>query len=344
MEITDAVKLIYQSEFGGGHMVADESAALSRLKEEWRGLRGLDIDGRQLFEDIGGGIARLDIALAPERLLPLINRLFTMSANAVKGSRESFEEKICQLRELCSGEKSLFPLAQLDAYLFEYAKKGYPPVSHSETYRRAYSPAYRVVQEKYINAWPLLMGLAEVLSDKGSAVLAIDGRCGGGKTTLAGLIREVFEREGAAIISMDDFFLPPEKRTKKRFEEPGGNVDYERFIEEVSPKLKEQEGFSYRVFDCSLMRLEGGRSIPPLAEAPLRIVEGSYSMRPDLRESYDIKAFVDIDEVEQSRRILKRNGPKVHRMFTDRWIPLENFYFEKLNIQSQCDFTIRVNL
>ncbi|MGI5899459.1 MAG: hypothetical protein ACOX8S_05975 [Christensenellales bacterium] len=344
MEITDAVKLIYQSEFGGGHMIPDERAVFVRLQEEWHSLKGLDLKGRRLFEDIGGGIARLDIALAPEHLLPLISKLFALSANAVKGSKASFDEKLGKLQRLCEGERPLFPQEELAAYLTEYDKMGYPPVSHSEVYRRAYSPAYRIVLSKYVHAWPLLCSIAERLKEKGSAVLAIDGRCGGGKTTLAELIRTVFAEEGTAAIAMDDFFLPLEKRTKERFEEPGGNVDYERFADEVLPGLKSPQGFSYRVFDCSLMRLEGERSIPPIDEAPLRIVEGSYSMRPELRGSYDIKVFVDIDEEEQSRRILKRNGPELHKIFVDRWIPLENFYFEALDIQESCDFAIKFEL
>ena len=36
-------------------------------------------------------------------------------------------------------------------------------------------------------------------------VIAIDGRCASGKTTLA---RELAERLGAGVIHMDDFFLP----------------------------------------------------------------------------------------------------------------------------------------
>ncbi len=342
MEVADAVKLIYQSEFGGGHMISDESAAFSRLKEEWMELAGLDHKGRQLFEDIGGGLARVDIALVPERLLPLVNRLFVMSANATTGSKASFEEKLGQLKALCAEKDPPFPLEELEEYLAAYAEKGYPPVSHSRAYRQAYFPSYRVVQGKYIGLWPMLCAVFERLNEKGGAVLAIDGRCGGGKTTLAELTMSVFGGKGAAVIAMDDFFLPPEKRTKERFDEPGGNVDYERFLREVSPALRTPKGFTYRAFDCSVMRLQGSKSIPPLDEAPLRIVEGSYSMRPDLREGYDIKVFVDIDEDEQRQRILKRNGPELYRMFIDRWIPLENFYFEKLDIQSHCDFKVKM--
>lgn len=40
-----------------------------------------------------------------------------------------------------------FQAAELEKYLSEYKKRGYPAVSHSEEYREAYLPAYRVVKE-----------------------------------------------------------------------------------------------------------------------------------------------------------------------------------------------------
>ena len=38
MEIRDIAKLIYQSEFGGGHMIADSSMSLRRIQEEYQTL------------------------------------------------------------------------------------------------------------------------------------------------------------------------------------------------------------------------------------------------------------------------------------------------------------------
>ena len=35
MRPTDAVKLIYQNEFGGGHLIRDEEAVLNYLRQEY---------------------------------------------------------------------------------------------------------------------------------------------------------------------------------------------------------------------------------------------------------------------------------------------------------------------
>ena len=61
-------------------------------------------------------------------------------------------------------------------------------------------------------------------------VIAIDGRCAAGKTTLAARLKD---ERNCNVIHMDHFFLQQEQRTEKRLKEPGGNVDYERFVKEV---------------------------------------------------------------------------------------------------------------
>ena len=56
-------------------------------------------------------------------------------------------------------------------------------------------------------------------------IVAIDGRCGSGKTTLGEYLEQVFD---CNLFRMDDFFLRMEQRTPQRLKETGGNVDYER--------------------------------------------------------------------------------------------------------------------
>ena len=64
-------------------------------------------------------------------------------------------------------------------------------------------------------------------------LVAIDGRCGSGKTTLGEYLKGQFD---CNLFHMDDFFLRMEQRTPDRMKETGGNVDYERFYETVSQK------------------------------------------------------------------------------------------------------------
>ena len=78
-------------------------------------------------------------------------------------------------------------------------------------------------------------------------LIAIDGRCAAGKTTLANRLHET---AGWSVFHMDDFFLRPEQRTEQRLNTPGENVDHERFLEEILIPLKSgAKELSFRPFD-----------------------------------------------------------------------------------------------
>ncbi len=172
---------------------------------------------------------------------------------------------------------------------------------------------------------------------EGNHVIAIDGRCAAGKTTLAHYLSKNL---GAGVVHMDDFFLPTALRTAERLAEPGGNVHYERFMEEVIPFLKTGRAFSYQKFDCSMMQLGGRREV--LASS-IVIVEGAYSCNPKLSDYMSLKLFMDVDKEEQLRRIRNRNGEEKMKMFQKKWIPMEEAYFAEYGIEEQADIIIRMD-
>ena len=171
-------------------------------------------------------------------------------------------------------------------------------------------------------------------------ILAIDGRCASGKSTLAeALAHEVCESCGVPVnlFHMDDFYLRPEQRTAARYLEPGGNVDRERFLEEVLLPLKGGRPFSYRPFDCSVMALSTPVFVEP---APCAVIEGSYSCHPLLFPHYDMRVFSTVDPRVQRARILDRNGEAGLSAFIERWIPLEERYFNAFDVEKQCDLRL----
>ena len=78
---------------------------------------------------------------------------------------------------------------------------------------------------------------------KRRVIVAIDGNCGSGKTTLASIIDSVY---GCNVFHMDDFFLPLDLRTTERLSQAGGNVHYERFDSEVIHGIKSNKAFEYQ--------------------------------------------------------------------------------------------------
>lgn len=155
----------------------------------------------------------------------------------------------------------------------------------------------------------LLEKIDQIYKQKGHVTIAIDGRCGSGKTTLANKLKEYMD---CHIFHMDDFYLQASQRTKERYNEPGGNVDRERFKKEVLDPLKNHQDVLYRPLDCSSMSISEGTVYP---YKPINIIEGSYSCHPDLINAYDLTIFVDIDESLRHKRIEERNGKEALNMF-----------------------------
>ncbi len=336
MTPSDAVKLAYQSVFGGGHMIADPDTALVRLRAEYDALPEKD-NGSPLTEPIGGGLVRLHLAALDPDLLPLeaVNALFCRSAELIAGDPEDFASALADIHRACGEGYLPFSADEFEAYLTQYRADGMPAVHHSETYREAYRPAYRIIREEFVPYLAPIGTVYRLLQKKGRAVVAIDGMAGSGKSTLASMLAGL---TGGQVIHMDDFFLPPVKRTADRLAEPGGNVDYERFLEEVCPGLESGDAFSYGVFDCSVMEITGKRQI---ADVPVRIVEGSYAMHPAFGRYAGVSLFLHLSPEEQMKRIIARNGERMAEKFKNIWIPMENRYFRDKHVAERCRFVIR---
>ena len=143
MQPTDAVKLIYQNAFGGGLLIRDEEACLNYLRREYADLE--KDPTAPLYEDIGNGIIRVNLAALREEDLEQLGKAFIDSAAKHKGTLDSFLNKLEVLQTLTTEGAFAFDLDALNTYLSAYEAAGYPAVSHSPEYRQAYKPAYRII-------------------------------------------------------------------------------------------------------------------------------------------------------------------------------------------------------
>ncbi len=326
----DCVKLLYQSVYGCGHFV-DAGRAENRLKEEYCSVRER---GTSLFEHICNGRARLMLGGIGEDDISLVSRMFAASASedAELGFGDAqFEEGLEVIISMAKDGKMPFSASEARAYIQAYLQTGGGAVSHSEVYKENYDPAYRVMSPTAVRVYSLAKEIEKTLFEKGSCVVAIDGMCASGKSTVASFFANVFDSN---IIHVDDFFLPTDKRTAERLAETGGNMDREKLAEVLENAVKGD--FSYRPYQCRLQK-EGDALF--FERKPLLLVEGSYSLHPELRKFYDIKVFSQIGAEEQLRRIKKRDPELVSR-FENEWIPMENRYFEGMKIAECADFII----
>ena len=172
-----------------------------------------------------------------------------------------------------------------------------------------------------------------LLAHQDRVLVAIDGYCTAGKTTLAGKLAEVYD---CNLFHMDDFFLQPHQRTEERYAEIGGNVDYERFHEEVLLPLKGDKEFNYCPFDCKNLTLKAPVTVAP---KKLTIIEGVYSLHPYFGEPYDLKIFLNVTPELQRSRVLERPA-FLQDAFFEKWIPMEKRYFSEFRIQEKCDLVL----
>ena len=325
MRPRDALKCCYQAALGAEHLLCDPARARDSLRHE------LDTcpasSAAPLLEALAPDTCRISLPAWKAAGLPesWLAEFFARSCAPRADGEERF---LCCLQAVDALAASGALPFDRDAWQAEkqaYLAEGIHPVHHSETYRAAEHPAYRVVDFRYAR---LVMLLARIDLKK-RAIIALDGRCASGKTTLAGDLEQIC---GASAIHMDDFFLPMELRTAKRLESPGGNVHYERFITDVLPGLRRGRAFAYPRFDCGIMALKDSRAVP---EASIYIVEGAYSCHPALGNYMTLRAFSDITPQEQQRRLLNRNGKAGLENFNARWIPLEVAYINAYGIREK---------
>ena len=171
------------------------------------------------------------------------------------------------------------------------------------------------------------------LLQKNMALVAIDGSCTSGKTTLAAALQSEYPCQ---VIAMDDFFLRPSQRTPERMAQVGGNVDYERFQEEVLSPLRSGHPACYRPYCCRT-----GTLLEPVTVEPrgLIVIEGSYSQHPYFGNPYDLRIFLEHTPSLQRERVLQRPA-HLQKKFFELWIPMENAYFEAFQIAEKADLIL----
>ena len=131
----DLGKLAYQSEFGPEHLVSVTPDIVAYLWAEWFSAEEVV----PAIEPIGNGLCRfyLNPGRNVEQAAPLLAELFAKAAKEHKGTVEGLKARLAEISRL--------NLPGWQEWLANYAAQGYPPQRHSQIYRDAYHPHYRVI-------------------------------------------------------------------------------------------------------------------------------------------------------------------------------------------------------
>lgn len=161
--ITDIIKLCYQAANGPEHLLTDKEAARRYLEKEFENTPADDI---LLCEHISDNICRVNIAAWKYRGLPAddLFALFASSAYPRENAKEVLEGFLREAEEYADHHAALVKTDKINksADLFgdnaaaafeEYRRAGMPAIHHSDAYRKAENPAYRVVDSKLLREY-----------------------------------------------------------------------------------------------------------------------------------------------------------------------------------------------
>lgn len=137
MQPQDYAKLAYQSEFGPAHLLANEQTAADSILQEWQAVSVRAVPCNP--EPIGHGFCRfhLQAGLFSANAASALAKLFFLAAGELTGTPEGLDARLEILRRL--------PVDGMEAWLAAYRRQGCPAVHHSEVFRSAYHPHYRVL-------------------------------------------------------------------------------------------------------------------------------------------------------------------------------------------------------
>ena len=170
-------------------------------------------------------------------------------------------------------------------------------------------------------------------------LVAVDGRSGTGKSTLAA---EVAARHGGRCVTADDFWsggeedywqaLPPDERADRA-------IDWRRLRAEVLEPLLAGCPASWRTFNWQVGE---GLSDSSLAcePVPVIVLDGAYSMRPELADIVDVAVLVTLDDPERRSRLLAREGDEFMGRWHVLWDKTEDYYFTTVRPPNVFDVVI----
>ena len=315
----DAVKFILQAMLGVGHLLASREGTEEGIARE---MGRVEADREEpLYEILSPAWARLNLRRAlAEQIRPGTLAGMMLAAGRTDFTREDVAG-LC-LRVVPDGGES-----RKEAEFERIHDRNWLP-SHSEAYREAYNPAYRVISSEWI---PCMEAYQAIERKRGT--IGASGYADGPlhiRAVHAGA--EAGERVPGGSHAYRRFVIPHALKTPGRLAVPGGNCDAERLAGEAAAPFKEGRPVRYRRYDCMNDCLLPSETLP---ETRVLILEGSYCNLPAIRKFADIRLFLDAPREIRERRLARRESAASLRQFHEKWIPLEDAYFSAYRLPDE---------
>lgn len=149
LEVADIFKFIFQSAFGCEHLVSSEERALNYIKAELERIK--DESSEPRVDALDGDYSRVHLSCIRDTLsAEALAKYFCLSAKTEPDGKERLIEKIAVARELIADGMIPLSLSDFDELHAKWQAAGYPAIHHSDSFREAYRPAYRVIANEYV--------------------------------------------------------------------------------------------------------------------------------------------------------------------------------------------------
>lgn len=173
-------------------------------------------------------------------------------------------------------------------------------------------------------------------------LVAIDGRSGVGKSTIAQAIAEEF---GGIVVLGDDFFAGgPDSEWDARSAEAkvADCIDWRRLRREALDPLLAGRPASWHPFNF-ISGVGLSEEVVQRNPAAVIILDGAYSCRPELADVVDLSVLIEMtDDNLRRQRLLAREGHDFMASWHERWDAAEDHYFTQVVPRSRFDLIITI--
>jgi uridine kinase len=170
-------------------------------------------------------------------------------------------------------------------------------------------------------------------------VVAIDGRSGVGKSTIA---KELAAKLEAALIDGDDFYAggsEAEWDARSAAEKASLCIDWRRLRKEALEPLIAGKDASWHPYDFETGAIQAPHTKTANA-AKIIILDGVYSGRPELADLIDLAVFVDLEDKDRRERLVERESEDYVEEWMRRWSEAEEYYFANTRAEDSFDLVI----
>jgi uridine kinase len=169
-------------------------------------------------------------------------------------------------------------------------------------------------------------------------LVALDGRAGAGKSTVAQLVGA---RVAALVIDGDDFYRGGDDAfwaAKSPDEKVDLVIDWRR-QRRVLGRLRRGRPAAWDPYDWEADdgRLAAGITAGP---ADVVILDGAYSARPELAHLFGLRVLLDVPRDVRRERLARREGRRGRAEWEARWGEAEDLYFERLMPPAAFDLVV----